>query len=68
MGIRARISQDNGKSWGDEIILTDDATHIDLGYPCSTETDDGKILTVYYRSFEKGKNAGIYYILWDIEK
>lgn len=68
MGIRAKVSNDNGKTWGNEVTLINDATHIDLGYPCSTETDDGKILTVYYRSEEKGKNASIYYVLWELEE
>ena len=31
-GIRAKISGDNGKSWGREIILRDDGLTWDLGY------------------------------------
>lgn len=45
MGIRAKISKDKGKTWGEEIILIDDATHIDLGYPSTTEIEKGKYFT-----------------------
>ena len=65
MGIRAKISHDNCKTWGEEIILTDDATHIDLGYPSTTELDNGKLLTVYYQSDKQGDNASIRYIIWE---
>ncbi len=47
-GIRARISEDNGKSWGEEIILRADAGHRDLGYTRTVQRPDGKLVTVYY--------------------
>ena len=68
MGIRAKISEDNGKTWGEEIVLIDDATHIDLGYPSTTEIEKGKYLTVYYRADKKGDNSSVRYIIWHIEK
>ena len=47
-GIRARISKDEGKTWGDEIILRNDGGAWDLGYTRSLQRSDGKMLTVYY--------------------
>lgn len=47
-GIRARISQDGGEHWGDEIILRDDAGCHDIGYPRSVLLPGGDILSVYY--------------------
>lgn len=47
-GIRARISGDQGKTWGDDIILRSDAVDWDLGYTRSVQRPDGKIVTVYY--------------------
>lgn len=47
-GIRASISEDNGKTWGPEIVLRDDGGSWDLGYPKSVQLDDGDILSSYY--------------------
>ena len=47
-GIRARLSEDEGRTWQSEIVLRADAAAHDLGYPRSTQRDDGDIVTVYY--------------------
>ena len=64
MGLRARISKDEGETWSEEIIIKDDAKNADLGYPTTVELNDGTFLTVYYMIREGMKNAGIYYIKW----
>ena len=47
-GIRAKVSEDGGKTWGGELIVRDDGGSWDLGYPNAWETDDGKIGVIYY--------------------
>lgn len=47
-GLRARLSEDDGKTWGREIVLRDDGGSWDLGYPRVVECEPGKLLTVYY--------------------
>jgi len=47
-GIRARISKDIGKTWGEELVLRDDGMGPDLGYPMSIQLEDGVIFTSYY--------------------
>ncbi|MCD6506233.1 exo-alpha-sialidase [Candidatus Poribacteria bacterium] len=47
-GIRAKLSEDDGKTWGEEIILRDDGGNYDLGYPRTVQRSDGKIVTLYY--------------------
>jgi len=47
-GIRARVSDDGGRTWGRERILRDDGGSWDLGYPRVIETAPGTLLTVYY--------------------
>ena len=47
-GIRARVSEDDGKSWGPELILRDDAGSWDLGYPRTVKLSGGKVMTAYY--------------------
>jgi len=46
--IRARLSTDDGATWGEEIILRDDGGNHDIGYPRTVQRADGKIVTVYY--------------------
>ena len=47
-GIRARVSEDDGRTWGPELILRDDAGSWDLGYPRTVKLADGKVMTAYY--------------------
>jgi hypothetical protein len=47
-GIRARISSDQGETWGDEIILRDDGGCGDLGYPRVASLPDGTLIAAYY--------------------
>lgn len=47
-GIRATVSEDGGRTWGNEIILRDDGGSGDLGYPRTLLRPDGKLITVYY--------------------
>jgi len=47
-GIRARLSEDGGKSWGEVIHLRDDGGCSDLGYPRTIQRSDGTLVTTYY--------------------
>ena len=48
--IRARLSNDGGKTWGQEHLLRDDGSSKDIGYVRSMQRPDGKIVTTYYYS------------------
>jgi len=47
-GIRARCSEDQGGSWGQELAVRADGGSADLGYPRSLLREDGTIVTAYY--------------------
>jgi len=47
-GIRARVSEDQVKTWGPEMILRADGGSRDLGYPRAVEVSDGEMLATYY--------------------
>ena len=47
-GIRARISEDDGATWGPELILRDDGGSWDLGYPRTALLGGGKVIVAYY--------------------
>jgi len=65
-GIRAKISSDNGRSWGPEIILRDDARTWDMGYPRSVVRPDGKVVTIYYYSTAEKPEQHIEATIWEV--
>ena len=62
-GIRASISYDGCRTFGEEIILSE-ARNGDLGYPATTELADGSLVTVYYQPFEKDNRTSIFFTKW----
>jgi len=64
-GIRARLSRDNGQTWGNEIVLRDDGGCWDLGYPRTVQRADGKIVTVYYFNNAADQERYIGATTWD---
>jgi len=64
-GIRARISDDEGRTWGREIILRQDGASWDLGYPRTVQRSDGKCLTIYYYHHADQPERYIACTIWD---
>ncbi len=64
-GTRARLSADDGRSWGPEIILRGDAGCWDLGYPRTVQRADGKIVTIYYFNDHPDQERYIAATIWD---
>ncbi len=64
-GIRARISDDEGQSWGEEFVLRGDGGNWDLGYPRTVQRADGKCLTIYYFNDGQRKERHIVCTIWD---
>ena len=65
-GERARVSYDGGKTFGEEIVISEEAPSDDLGYPSTVELSDGKLLTVYYQILEGDTFASILYTEWEL--
>lgn len=59
--VNVRFSEDNGRNWGDEIILRcgDGATR-DVGYPRMVQRPDGKLVVIYYWNNVNQKGAKPY--------
>lgn len=64
-GIRARLSDDEGQTWGQEIILRDDGRTWDLGYPRMVQRPDGKLVTIYYHTTDQDPEQHIAATIWD---
>jgi BNR repeat protein len=48
--IRAVLSSDGGRTWGEDIVLRDDGSSPDIGYPRVVQRPDGKVVALYYYS------------------
>ena len=46
--IRAKLSNDGGRTWGREITLRQDGASHDIGYVRAVQRPDGKVVAVYY--------------------
>lgn len=66
--IRARVSADEGKTWGDEIILRADGGDRDLGYPRTVVRPDGKLVTMYYYNYGRDKERFIGATIWEVPR
>jgi hypothetical protein len=64
-GMRARLSGDGGRTWGEEITLRGRGGGRDIGYPRSVERPDGKIVTVYYWNDDPAETRYIAATIWD---
>ena len=67
-GIRAKISNDNGKTWSDEIVLRQDGLNWDLGYARTIARADGKVVTMYYFATAENPEHHIAATIWDPDK
>jgi hypothetical protein len=47
-GVRVYLSEDEGRTWPEEIVLRDEGPDRDVGYPSTVQLDEGRLLTVYY--------------------
>ncbi len=62
--ICAKLSNDNGNTWGDEIVLRDNGGDPDIGYPRTIQRPDGVVVTVYYFDEEPDGERFIEATLW----
>ena len=63
-GIHGRASSDNGKTWGPELVLRDDARKYDLGYCRSVVRADGRVVTIYYYTTQQRTENHIEATIW----
>ena len=64
-GIRARLSNNGGRTWQPAILLRDDGGGRDVGYPRSVQRPDGKMVTVYYIHDAPKSERYIAATIWD---
>jgi len=65
-GNQARVSTDNGQTWGEPITLSSDGKGGDLGYPSTVELGDGSLLTVWYETMRETPRAVLRQAHWKL--
>ncbi|MDA1274085.1 MAG: sialidase family protein [Verrucomicrobia bacterium] len=63
--VRARLSNDGGRTWGSEIDLRTNGGGRDVGYPRTVQRPDGKIVTIYYFHDQPSSDRYIAATIWD---
>ncbi len=55
-GNQARISED-GQTWSEPMVISDDGSGGDLGYPSTVQVDDGSLVSVWYEKMKGSPRA-----------
>src|SRR5439155_22257192 len=67
LGNQARVSRDHGRTWSEPLILSDDGTSTDLGYPSTVQLEDGRLLTVWYEVRKGSPQAVLRQARWKLD-
>ncbi len=66
LGNRARLSEDEGKSWSEPITLSEGAANHDLGYVTTVELQAGQFLSVWYEKMAGSTRAVLRQTRWSL--
>ena len=66
LGNQARLSDDNGTTWSDPMIIHGDASFGDLGYPSTAEISPGHFVTVWYEKLADNPMAQLRMARWQL--
>lgn len=64
LGNQARLSDDDGRTWSEPIVVYGDGTSGDLGYPSTVQSDDGSLLTAWYERLKSSPKAVLRLARW----
>ena len=67
-GNQARVSTDQGRTWGEPLTISADGEAGDLGYPSTVELADGTLLTVWYEFQKASGKAVLRQAKWNVGK
>jgi hypothetical protein len=63
-GVIGRISEDNGKSWGESFRILDmEVDGDEIGYPSCVQNSEGKIVTAFYSNMDDF-HMGV--VIWEL--
>ena len=65
-GNLARLSEDGGETWSKPLVISDDGTNGDLGYPSTVQLGDGALLSVWYERMKGPQKAVLRQARWSL--
>lgn len=65
-GNQARLSEDNGQTWSEALMISADGAGGDLGYPSTAELHDGSLLSVWYEALKGNNKAVLRQARWNL--
>jgi len=65
-GIQARVSEDNGDTWSEPMIIHGKGTMPDLGYPSTVQLPDGSLISVWYERPDWSTPSQIRFARWKL--
>ncbi len=65
LGVQARVSDDDGDTWSEPLVVYGDAKSGDLGYPSTVQLPDGSLITVWYE-VQEGWFAKLRFARWKL--
>ena len=65
-GNQARLSDDEGRTWSEPLVVSSDGASGDLGYPSTVELPGGTLLTVWYETLAGHPMAVLRQATWRI--
>jgi hypothetical protein len=66
-GNQARLSDDEGRTWSQTLIISGDGSGMDLGYPSTVEFDNGSLLTAWYETMRGSNHAVLRQARWRLK-
>lgn len=66
-GNQACVSDDNGRTWSEPIVISKDGAGGDLGYPSTVQLADGSLLTVWYEKLKTSPRAVLRQAHWSLD-
>ena len=63
-GNQARLSEDQGRTWSQPMVIYGDGNTGDLGYPSTVQLADGSLLTVWYEVAPGDAKASLRQAKW----
>jgi hypothetical protein len=65
-GNQARLSEDSARTWSDPLLISQDGTTGDLGYPSTVEQPNGSLLTIWYEVLKGSDKAVLRQARWRV--
>ncbi len=65
-GNQARVSEDQGRTWSEPLVISGDGAGGDLGYPSTVQLADGSLLTAWYEAMKGYAGAVLRQARWKL--